>query len=866
VRKEMKMRARIIRTLKVAVLAPLLCVPVLGWGDTGVGVDTWRANKLDPTGGQATEALDPDGTSWLVPGQHRSPTGNLYGMPSEGLHPETLSVWQIYGTFDVGVLHSSGEKTALYDRYTRWPTNGPAFDFDVNAERPADGSYAEVRGSRISAEDQYYEAVYGKAGAYKAEIFVRDMPNLLSTDAKSIFNGAGTNTLTLAGGLLPGASTSAQVAAVSAAAPVTSLGTERNKQGIALSAYLTSHWTVYLNASDEERKGTRPYGGPFFFDFDNIGGAVLETIKPIDDNTVNITAGARYAGSEWRFDIGYSGSIYRDRYLSYSFQNPFELGPALVPGFVSSPITQGQMSMEPDNDYHNLHVTVTRVLPMNGELSLTAGLGEMNQNDSLIPPTNCQGTFGLSSTGSFAIGPQNPQLFPCSQWNTTAALSQTTANMDIVTTLTQGTLVLQPTRDISVRAGAKYYREEYRNQYVMYNPENGDYGYVAENGAQGSIVPGPGIWNPVTYPVTSDVQVESIPYSWQTIELYGSADWKFSPHDTVGLTYTFDHYSPAHRELSYVDDNSVKLNWTDKNLSWLTFRINYTYLKQSGSVYNSDPYAFAFFYNLPGFVPADDIPTAWTVNAMRKYDISARTENKIDLMTTLMPRPDMTVTASVRGDWNQYPTLIGRQGYDTSAAMLQWQWQFETLSSLSAWIGLDHSSMHMANVNDAGAPLATDTTDDTLGGATYPLANRWWAADEERNWSGGASLTHYFGATRYLGRTRLDFSWNYEASRGITSYSFASPGALTFASVAPTAGNQLPAMTYIVNSLTMSFTVPLSDRASLRLFDYYEHGQINDWHYAGFNNTLVYGNRVYTDGGPQGYNTNVVGLFLRVQL
>jgi hypothetical protein len=858
--KEPKMERHARTKRRAAAAVFLFAVSAIVWADSGVGVDTWRANKLDPTGGQATETLDPNGTSWLAPGPHRSPTGNLYGTPTAQPHLETLSVWQIYGTFDVGYLHTSGDKTALYDRYTRWPTNGPAFDFDINAERPSDGSYAEVRGSRISAEDQYYEAVYGKAGAYKAEIFVRDMANLLSTDAKSIFNGAGTNNLTLAGGLIAGGSTQAQVAAVSAAAPLTSLGTERNKQGIALSAYLTPHWTVYLNASDEERKGTRPYGGPFFFDFDNIGGSVLETIKPIDDNTVNITAGARYAGSVWRFDIGYSGSIYRDRYLSYSFQNPFVLGPPLVPGAVSSPLTQGQMSMEPDNDYHNLHATATRLLPLNGEASLTAGVGEMNQNDSLIPPTNCQGTFGFSSTGTFAIGPQNPQLFPCNQWNTTAALSQTRANMSIVTTLTQGTLVLQPTRDLSIRAGAKYYREDYRNQYVMYNPQNGDYGYVAENGAQGSIVPGPGIWNPVTYPVTSDVQVESIPYSWQTIEAYGGADWKFSPHDTVGLTYTFDHYSPAHREVSHVDDNTVKLNWTDKNLSWLTFRLNYTYLKQSGSVYNSDPYAFAFFQNLPGFVPADDTVTAWTVNAQRKYDISDRTEHKIDLMATLMPRPDMTLTASVRGDWNQYPTLIGRQGYDTSAAMLQWQWQFQTLTSMSAWVGLDRSSMHMANVNDAGAPLAIDTPDDTLGGATYPLANRWWAADEQRNWSGGASLTHYFGAAR------LDLSWNYEASRGTTSYNFASPGALTFASVAPTAGNQFPAMTYIVNSLTMSFTVPLSDRASLRLYDYYEHGQVSDWHYAGFNNSLVYGNSVYTDGGPQGYNTNVVGLFLKVKL
>jgi len=836
--------------LRLTPIAALLAVPVCVWADSGVGVDTWRANKLDS-----------DGTSWLEPGQHRSPTGNLYGAPAEEPHPDNLSVWQIYGTFDVGYLHTTGEKTALFDRYTRWPTNGPAFDMDVNAERPSDGSYAELRASRISAEDQYYQAVYGKAGAYKAEIFVRDMPNVLSTDAKSIWNGVGGNDLTLKAGLIPGGSTPAQVAAVSAAAPTTTLGIARNKQGLALSAYLTPRWTVYLNVSDDERKGDRPYGGPFFFDFDNLGGAILETIKPIDDNTVNITAGARYAGSEWRFDIGYSGSIYRDRYLSYSFQQPFTLGPPVVPGELASTLTQGQMSMEPNNEYNNLHTTVTRLLPMNGEASLTTGVGEMNQNDNLIAPTNCQGTFGISSNGTFDIGPQNPQLFPCSQWNTTAALSQQTANMLIVTTLTQATLVLQPTSDVSVRGGAKYYREEYRNQYLNYNPENGDFGYVAVNGGQASIVPGgPGFWNPTTYPTTSDVQVESIPYSWQTIEAYGGVDWKFSSHDTVGLTYTFDHYSPAHREVSYVDDNTIKLNWTDKSLNWVTLRFNYTFLKQSGSVYNSDPYAFAFFYNLPGFVPADDTPTAWTVNAMRKYDISDRTENKIDLMATVMPRPDMTLTASVRGDWNLYPTEIGRQGYDTTAAMVQWEWQPEARTSMSLWAGIDHSSMHMANVNDAGAPLATDTPNDALGGPTYPLANMWWANDEERNWSAGAILSQYFWSTR------VDLTWNYESSRGITSYSYASPTAMTFPYTAAEAGNEFPAMTYDVNSLTLSYTIPLNRQVSLRLYDYYEHGQIADWHYAGFSSTLVYGNRVYTDAGPQGYNTNVAGLFVNVKL
>jgi Putative outer membrane beta-barrel porin, MtrB/PioB len=844
------------RKLTITATIALLVGSPWAWGDSGVGVDTWRANKLDPTGGQVLKPLDPNGTSWLEPGQHRSPTGNLYLNPTDTVHPMTVGGWLVYGSFDIGYASVGGERYALYDRYTRWPKDGTLFGLDVNFEHPEDGSYAEVRASHISAEDQYYQAVYGKAGAYKIQAFVRDMPNILSTDARPIWNGVGGSNLTLAGGLVPGGSTSAQVGAVSAATPARRLEVARNKQGLSVSAILTPQWSVYLNFSDEQRKGERPYGGPFFFNFTGIPGAVLETVKPIDDSTINITSGFRYVGSKWRFDVGYSGSIYRDRYLSYNFQQPFSLGPPFLPGGISAPITVGQMSTEPDNDYHSLRATATRTLPSNGEASLTASGGEMRQNDQLIAPTNCQGVFGIGTDGTFNIGPGNPQLFPCSQWNTSAALSQQRANMKIVTTLVQGSLVFRPIDTLTVRSGLKYYREDYRNQYLAYNPLNGDYGYIAENGAQGSIAPGPGIWNPVTYPRADDVQVLSIPYSWRNINAFAGADWKFSPRDTVGLTYTFDHYDPAHRERDYVDDNSIKVSWTDKTLDWLTLRLNYTFLRQTGSVYNSDPYAFAFFYNLPGFVPADDTINAWTVNAQRKYDVSNRTENKLDLMLTAIPHQDMTVTGTFRADWNRYPTEIGRQGYNTYAAMLQWEWQPVERASLSIWAGYDHSSLHMANVNDALA----DTPDNTLGGATYPTANRWWANDEERNWSAGASLSHQFWIAR------ADLTWNYLSSRGITGYSFASAGALTYPDIADTAGSEFPPMTYNVNSFTLSVTVPVGDRISLRLFDYYERGQVSDWHYAGFNNTLVYDNRVYTDAGPQSYNTNLIGLFVNVKL
>ena len=126
---------------------------------------------------------------------------------------------------------------------------------DLHFERPSDGSYAEVRGSRINDDDQYYQAVYGQAGAYKVQAFIRDMPNILSTDARPIWNGVGSNNLTLPPSLTPGESTSAQVAAVSAATPVQTLQVNRKKEGVNLSGFLTPHWTGYLDVDLRTTRG-----------------------------------------------------------------------------------------------------------------------------------------------------------------------------------------------------------------------------------------------------------------------------------------------------------------------------------------------------------------------------------------------------------------------------------------------------------------------------------------------------------------------------------------------------------------------------------------------------------------------------------
>jgi len=79
-------------------------------------------------------------------------------------------------------------------------------------------------------------------------------------------------------------------------------------------------------------------------------------------------------------------------------------------------------------------------------------------------------------------------------------------------------------------------------------------------------------------------------------------------------------------------------------------------------------------------------------------------------------------------------------------------------------------------------------------------------------------------------------------------------------------GSGFSPMTYRVNSVTASVIVPFTSRVSMRLFDYYERGHIDDWHYAGFNQSLVSHHELYTDGGPQSYSENLVGVFISMKL
>lgn len=824
-------------------LLTLALAPCIAWAqDSGSGVDLQFGTPLDPNG-QNVHGCTPYGSSWLNDERKHTPTGALFACTPDYPPFTGTGAWRYRGTLGLGWLSVSGDEDNMaWRRFSNFE-DGVTFSANLRFERPADGHYAEVRSSFINDDSYYLRTVFGQAGKYRVQAFARAQSNVTSGNARSIWNGVGSRHLTLKPGLAPAASTTAQVAAVSAASPERMLSVVRDKQGVGLQYYLNPRWSFFGNASHESRNGTRPFGGAFFFS--SLGG-IYETPRPIDDSTINVTGGARFSGNVWRMSFSYSGSFFRNTFSSFDYEVPFNVM-SVVPGVTTPLITSGAFAYEPENDYHNLRASFTRKVSGDGEFSLALSGSRSRQNEALTAHNECQGQLGIPIPGG---------LIDCANWNTSAALSRPNADLAINSHLLDAKLVMQPSDKFTWRVTARHQRDDYDGTYRSYNPLTNQWGYIAENGAQGSAVPFEmGLWDDG---LNSHVltRIRNLPLDKQTQQFVLGGDWRLGNKNNVGASYTFDRVERTHREVATSRDHSVKLTWNNRAIDWLTLRANYTWLHRTGSEYNYDPYDFTFSSSLPGYTPPPGGTAAHTVAQLRKYDVGGLTRNKLNVMAMFTLPHDMTLSAQVRGESNDYDAQLGRTGWDTYGTSLQWEWQPGWRTVASAWYGYDQSELDSANVNDLAL-----TPDPNLGGTSYPLANRWWMNDRQRNHYAGANLS------QRMGRATLTADWNFIYSRGDTRYRYVSPGALSVpAQATPDLRGEFPTMSWRTNTVTLGITFPVNERLNLRLFDTWQKGSLFDWHYTGFEDGQVIGRMVYTDGGPEDYSVNMVGVTMEMEL
>ena len=178
--------------------------------NSAVGTSLPLGTQLNPTGSRFFLPNNPMGLS-LFAQNSRTPTGLLYPRPY--LYPPMVQSqsnpdWWSSGWAEIGYLGTSGNTGAATFREYGDLSAGPIINSaGFLAENRRTAFFMSANVGSVGRADQTYQLTLGKYGVFTGTLFYDSIPHVFSTNAKILWDGAGTGRLTLPPTLTPGAST-----------------------------------------------------------------------------------------------------------------------------------------------------------------------------------------------------------------------------------------------------------------------------------------------------------------------------------------------------------------------------------------------------------------------------------------------------------------------------------------------------------------------------------------------------------------------------------------------------------------------------------------------------------------------------------
>ena len=726
--------------------------------DSGFGVDTTLGNAMNPRYGDFRDK-DPDGL-----GQNefsRTPTGFLEAKPNEITEPtKTESGWTYKGSVEAGGLGGDADrKNAIFRKYKDLDNGLYLNNVSVDAEKPDAAAFFNAQGGSVGRKDQYYGAQFGRYNDWKVKVFYNETTHVFTDSFKTFWGGVGTGNLTLpstlppAGGAtctnsttctqfssasygLAAGSTQAQVnAAVAArlsstvvAADTMELSVQRKKAGARLDMNLTDSWKLFASYADEKRQGERPFGATWG---GGGGNGNLEVVEPIDYNTHDFLLGVQYADALNALNASLSASLFRNNISTLTFQNPFL--PATTNGISGTAFTGGTFDLYPDNDSFNGKAEYSRLLPSlwNGRFTGVVSATGMRQNDKLIAPTTVDGV--AFANGSYA---------PNGSWNSTSALSQSSAHAKIDTRLVDLGLSLQPINDLDVRAKARYYETDNSTSFDACNPLTGQWGrlindgtgnalttYVQANGAAltaaqqtalGTFLASNGCNKTalINYlaannivPAAGNINLSNVPYEYKQMNLSLSGDYKLSRNQNISASIEREDYKRKYRERDKTWEDRIKLGYVNRALQDGTLRVSLETDRRRGSQYNSDPYEEFYSVSLGGIPNPGNLGTAtanglgfagWVHNIeqFRKFDLADRDQNILNARFNYALAESLDAGVSLQLKDAKFPdSTYGRNDHQRLNSLnvdLSWQPSLEL--GVYGFYSFQNGRIHQSNV------------------------------------------------------------------------------------------------------------------------------------------------------------------------
>ncbi|MGQ0429477.1 MAG: MtrB/PioB family decaheme-associated outer membrane protein [Gammaproteobacteria bacterium] len=302
--------------------------------------------------------------------------------------PEKVAeLTEIRNTVEVGIAYVT-DASFRFGRYTGLEDDGlyGVMNLDYTRRGPYDGddaTWSALRFYDLGLNSREAEAAFGKQGSFGLRIRYDQIPSYRLDTASTPLAGAGTGQLAAPAGWVGATSTAGMTQLLPSLGSVP-IQVERERTGLEFEKQLGRRWTFLTDFRVEERAGLKTLGAVI----GNSGGNPRAVIlpEPVDYQTREFEAAARYAGPRAQFQFSYHLSLFENERTTLAWQNPY----TAIAGWIAAagyPTGFGQMGQPPDNDYHQWSAAAGFDFSERTRLTLEAVLGRMTQDEPFLPYT-----------------------------------------------------------------------------------------------------------------------------------------------------------------------------------------------------------------------------------------------------------------------------------------------------------------------------------------------------------------------------------------------------------------------------------------------------------------------------------------------
>lgn len=229
---------------------------------------------------------------------------------------------------------------------------------DAKVKYDNDKYYIDFIMRDIFYDTQRYDLAGGKWGAFKFNINYNEIPHNFTYDARTLYSGAGTGSLTYPTHP-PDSDTKTW--------NTFDYSTKRRNLSAGFKLDVFKPFFADFSVASEERLGIYPLGAAGT----SPGGITLELPAPIDYRTDSISLLTGYTQNPLFISLGYFYSSFTNSNTNFSFRNAETVNTASVTDTYSLP---------PDNHYYKLNLKGSLKLPFNSKFNVDLAMANAKSN------------------------------------------------------------------------------------------------------------------------------------------------------------------------------------------------------------------------------------------------------------------------------------------------------------------------------------------------------------------------------------------------------------------------------------------------------------------------------------------------------